>query len=133
MGIPTMRHPRTKLEALNMKTISNLRKKINHHGRWIAGAFILTVTIGAWAGIDQLMPKMSSGMPGGQSRLGWYLSSGQWHADARTVAAVAHYVFSPDNQDPSTTESATNSQVAETSPQPLPSAGATRATAGNPS
>ena len=116
-----------------MKTISNLRMKLNQNGRWIASAFILAATIGAWTGFDQLMPKMSSGMPGGQSRLGWYLSSGQWHADVRTVAAVAHYVFSPDNQDSTTTEPATNSQVAETSPQPLPSTGATRATAGNPS
>ena len=57
---------------------------------------------------------------------------GQWHADARTAVAVANYVFSPDNQVPATTEPATNSQVAGTSPQPLPAAGVIRAGAGNP-
>ena len=128
-----MRDPRTKLEALNMKTISNLRKKINQHGRWIASAFILAVAVSAGAALDQLMPKAAARLPGGQSRLGWYFSSNQWRADARTAFAVATYVFSPDNQVPSPTEPATNSQVAKASSPPLPAGGATRAQAGNPS
>jgi len=127
-----MRHPRTKLKALNMKTISNLRKKINQHGRWIAGAFLLTVAVGAGITLDQLVPNAAR-LPDDQSRLGWYLSSNQWRADARTALAMATYVFSPDKQILSPAEPATNSQVAEASPQPLPAAGATRANAGNPS
>ena len=127
-----MRHPRTKLKELNMKTISNLRKKINQHGRWIAGAFLLAVAVGAGITLDQLVPKAAR-LPDGQTRLGWYLSSNQWRADARTAFAVATYVFSPDNQFPSPAEPATNSQVVEASSQPLPAAGAARANAGNPS
>ena len=116
-----------------MKTILNLRKMINQNARWIAGAFIVAVTVGAYAGLDQLLPDASNGIPGGKSRLGWYLSSNQWRADARTAVAVASYVFSPDNQVPATTEPAANSQVADTSCQPLPAHGATGASACNPS
>jgi len=128
-----MRDLRPNVKDLNMKTISNLRKKINQNGRWIVIAFIVAVAVGAWATFEQLMPKVAGGLPDGQSRLGWYLSNSQWRADARTAFAVANYVFSPDNQVPSTTESDPNSQVAETSPQPLPAAGATCTSAGNPS
>ena len=116
-----------------MKTVFKLRMKINHNRRWIAGALLLAVTVGAWTGFDHLVPRVPGGLSSGKSRLGWYLSSGQWHADARTAVAMAQYVFHPDNQVPSTTEPGTNSQVAEASPQPLPAAGATRADAGNPS
>jgi hypothetical protein len=116
-----------------MKTISTLRMKINQHRRWIAGTFLVAASVGAWAGFDQLMPKVPGGLANGQSRFGWYVHSGQWHADARTAVAVAQYVFSPDNSVLPTSEPVTNSQVAKTSPTPLPATGAARVSASNPS
>ena len=116
-----------------MKTISTLRMKINHHGRWIGGALLLAVLAGAWAGFDQLMPQVPGGLRSGQSRLGWYLRSGQWHADVRTAIAAADYVFDPANDLLPTVPSATHHQMAAASSPPLPSAGADGAHDGDPS
>jgi hypothetical protein len=116
-----------------MKLISNLRMKIRNHRRWIAGALLLAVTVGAWAGFDQLMPKVPGGLRNGQSRLGWYLSSGQWHADVRTVASAANYVFSPDNQVLPAETPVTNHQMVNASHPSSPAAGAVRAHPGDPS
>jgi hypothetical protein len=115
-----------------MKTISNLRMKLRNHTRWIAATFVLAMTTGTWLGLDYVLPNPPGGFSSGQSRLGWYLGSGQWHADVRTLAAMTHFAFYPDNTVLPTTDPATNNKVAGAA-QPLPASGAARAGAGNPS
>lgn len=83
--------------------------------RRIAAVTVLALLGGGWLGFEQLMPRVPGGFKSGQSRLGWYFASGQWHADARTAAAAAGYMFSPDNEILPAT-SATNQQVAEVAP-----------------
>jgi len=117
----------------NMKTISNLKLMIRNNRRWIGAALILAIATGAWAGFDQLVPQLHGGLRDGQSRLGWYVRSGQWHADMRTAVAAADYVFSPDNQALPTETPATNNQVAGAASHPLPSACAHCAHVGDPS
>ena len=115
-----------------MKTISTLKLKLGNKRRWIGGALLLAVAVGTW-GFDQLMPQVPGGLRNGQSRFGWYLRSGQWHADVRTAIAAADYVFDPANDLLPTVPSATHHQMAAASSPPLPSAGADGAHDGDPS
>ena len=39
-----------------------------------------------------LLPKVTLKGPGDHTRVGWYLSSGLWRADARTLASAVEYV-----------------------------------------
>jgi len=109
-----------------MKTISTLNMKLRNHLRWVVGTLILTVTAGAWLGFNQLVPTVPGGLRSGQSRLAWYLRSGQWHADARTAVAAAGYFLNPSNEVPATDNFSTNNQVADAYLPPLPTFGAPR-------
>ena len=48
------------------------------------------------AGFNGLLPKATMHGPGARTRTGWYLASGQWRADARTLSSAVEYVLSPD-------------------------------------
>jgi len=41
-------------------------------------------------------PAPVASAPGPNPRLNWYLQSGQWRADARTLIAVVRYLSSPE-------------------------------------
>ena len=66
----------------------------------------LTLTV-ALAALNYLVPKVSE-FPGTSMRLGWYVRSGQWHADVRTMAAAFQYLMTPDQNISSGTNSPTN-------------------------
>jgi hypothetical protein len=48
--------------------------------------------------INRLVPKDSNGVQRTNVRVGWYLRSGQWHADVRTLAAAFQYLMTPDTK-----------------------------------
>jgi len=114
-----------------MKTISTMNLNLRNHRRRISGALLLALVAGGGVGLDRLMPRLPDGLRS-QSRLGWYLRSGQLQADMRTAVAVADYVFSPDEKFPPM-ESPANHQVVDASLPPLPAACADCAHDGNPS
>lgn len=53
----------------------------------------LTVALGAFV---YAVPKVANGKPGNTRRLSWYLRSGQWRADARTLAAAFQFLVDSD-------------------------------------
>lgn len=62
----------------------------------------------ASAAFTRLVPKDSNGVQGTNVRVGWYLRSGQWHADVRTLAAAFQYLMTPDTRPPTGANSPTN-------------------------
>jgi hypothetical protein len=62
-----------------------------------------------------LGPKSSAEAPRTKLRVGWYLRSGQWHADVRTLAAAFQYLMTPDENTKSWTNSPTNQLATATS------------------
>ena len=68
---------------------------------------LLPVLTLALAAFNCLLPKVSE-VPGTRMRVGWYLRSGQWHADVRTLAAAFQYLMIPDENISSGTNSPTN-------------------------
>jgi len=62
-----------------------------------------------------LVPKISAESPRTGMRVGWYLRSGQWHADVRTLAAAFQYLMTPDQNTKSWINSPTNQLATATS------------------
>lgn len=79
---------------------------LNRRG-WPCLAMLLVLLM-AFTGFDRLVPDDSNRAQGGNARVGWYLRSGQWHADVRTLAAVFQYLLSPDPLTPTETNPSTN-------------------------
>jgi len=50
----------------------------------------------AFAAFDYAVPKVPDGTPGSTRRVGWYLRSGQWHADVRTLATAFQFLVNSD-------------------------------------
>ena len=100
-----------------MKTISTLKLNIAKRSRWIVALCAVALLAGGVLAFNSILPKSPHGFRGGQSRLGWYVHSGQLQADARTVAAAADFVFSPDNAIPPAHVPVATQQVAGTSSQ----------------
>jgi len=63
---------------------------------------------------NYLMPKAPSPGPRTSSRVGWYLQSGQWHADARTLVSAFEFVMDVVPDLPALADSP-NEQLAATS------------------
>jgi len=57
---------------------------------------LLLVGASSWIVIDRLQP-IGPCDRNGHLQVGWYLHSGQWRADIRTLAAVVAYVMQPDD------------------------------------
>lgn len=66
---------------------------------------VLTLAVVAF---NRLVPKVANGGQGSTARVGWYLRSGQWHADVRTLVAAFEFVMTPDSSAPAGTNSPTN-------------------------
>ena len=64
--------------------------------RWLGLVGLLLITVSTWIGFDLLQ----SGGPlrdrTGPLRASWYLRSGQWRADLRTLVAAVAYVVDQD-------------------------------------
>jgi len=59
----------------------------------LPGVIILLALTAAFAPLNYLVPRLPHGARGPSVRIGWYLRSGQWHADVRTLAAAFQYVM----------------------------------------
>ena len=71
-------------------------------GRWVA-LVLLALTLGGTALVQVLPPPRptptapsSRAGHSADGGLGWYFQSGQWRADARTLAAMVRYLVSPE-------------------------------------
>ena len=85
------------------KPATNLR--INIGGAWnrrvaVLGLGLLVILPLSFTALDYLVPKSLSHGRGALTRAGWYLSSGQWHADVRTLASAFEYIVNSDPSDP---------------------------------
>jgi len=65
--------------------------------RWLGLVGLLLLTTFTWIGLAGLPPGGSIRDRNGPLRFGWYLRSGQWRADLRTLAAAVAYVVDQDN------------------------------------
>jgi len=66
-------------------------------GRRLGLVGLLLLTTFTWIGFAGLPPGGSLRDRSGPLRFGWYLRSGQWRADLRTLAAAVAYVVDEDN------------------------------------
>ena len=77
---------------------------------------VLTLAVAAFS---RVAPKTSDGVHGTTVHVGWYLRSGQWQADMRTVVAAFQFIIDTDSYLPVGTNSPTN-RVAMALSQPDP-------------
>ena len=77
----------------------------------LPGVIALLACAAAFAAFGYLVPRVPGGARGTRVRIGWYLRSGQWQADARTLAAAFQYVMDAD-PGPATRANSTTNRVA---------------------
>ena len=68
---------------------------------WISQALALGISVMlflglAFAAFDYVVPKAPTAVHCSQRRVGWYLSSGQWRADMRTLASAVRFIVNSD-------------------------------------
>lgn len=78
------------------KPLVNLR--VNKNETWIRGVALvglglLVILPVSFTAFDFRLAKAPSQLQMPSTRSGWYLSSGQWRADVRTLAAAFEYVM----------------------------------------
>lgn len=101
------------------KPAANLRA--NTGGTWnrrvaLLGLSLLVILPLTFTALDHLVPKVSSRGPGASTRAGWYLRSGQWHADIRTLVAAFAYVIDSDTETTAAINPPTKQLVAPSRP-----------------
>lgn len=75
---------------------------------WLSLLVILPLAV---AGADRIADKVSDGMQGGSTRIGWYVRSGQWLADVRTFTGACQFMMEGDMDTPSHDNSSINQSV----------------------
>jgi len=86
---------------------------VNTGESWIGRVLVLGVSVLlcltlAFAAFDYVVPKVPDGAHGSTRRVGWYLHSGQWQADVRTLAAAFKFIVNSDSDAPIQTNSPTH-------------------------
>ena len=86
-----------------MKNIFEINKKPGGAAkrRWPGLVGLLLIAASAWVAVDPLAPAGPYRDRNGHVRVSWYLRSGQWRADIRTLSAVVVYVMQPEDDDES--------------------------------
>jgi hypothetical protein len=100
-----------------MKTTSYLKMKLKQNALWIVGLSAAAMLVLGCVVVNQIIPVVPGGLRSGESRLAWYVQSGQWRADVRTASQMAGYMISPDNDIPTGQPDATNHQVVTSPPR----------------
>lgn len=80
----------------------------------VLGLGLLMIMPVSFTALDYLVPKTPGLGQIASTRAGWYLRSGQWHADVRTLAAAFEFVMDLSPDAPAGTNSPIN-QLASTS------------------
>ena len=82
----------------------------NTWNRWVTalGLGLLVILPASFVAVDYLVPKAPSRSQGASTRAGWYLRSGQWRADVRTLAAAFEFVMNSVPQAPTGAGAPTN-------------------------
>jgi len=89
--------------------IFRVNKGIVWNGRVkLLGLSLLVIQSVSFAALCFVAPKGSSRDQTASTRTGWYFSSGQWRADARTLVAAFEYVIDWASGTPAATSSPTN-------------------------
>ena len=86
---------------------------VNAGETWIGRMLVLGISLLlcltlAFAAFDYVVPKVANGDEAGTRRVGWYLRSGQWRADVRTLAAAFEFILNLDQGAPLQTNPPTN-------------------------
>ena len=71
-------------------------------GTWLVALLLVALPL-AFGALNYLVPKVPNGVQGTTVRMGWYLRSGQWQADARTLVAALQFLMDPDPMSPAWT------------------------------
>jgi len=90
--------------------------------RWPGLVGLLLIAASAWIAVDRQQPAGPYRDRNGHLRVSWYLRSGQWRADIRTLAAVVAYVMQPEDDDESQYVATATAQRGEPAGPPLISA-----------
>lgn len=85
----------------------------------VAGSVLLSLAA-AWMTFERLVPCGPISIHSHRSRAGWYLSSGHWKADVRTLIAAVEYVLTPDMDSEPGILPAITLPVATLAPPPTP-------------
>jgi len=88
--------------------LNSQRERIRVAFCWLSLLLILPLAV---AGAHRMADKISDGVPGSSTRIGWYLQSGQWLADVRTFTAACEFVLEGDPDAVATANSLTNQPV----------------------
>ena len=93
--------------------------RVNPSATWnrrvaVLGFGLLVILPVSFTALAYLVPKAPSQSQRASSRAGWYLNSGQWHADVRTLVAAFEFVIDLAPDAPAGTNSP-NEQLAVTS------------------
>ena len=90
----------------------NLKVEKGWIGRMlVAGLSLLLGLALAYATFDYAVPKLENGDRASARRFGWYLRSGQWRADVRTLGAAFQFLANSDPATPIPSNSITNEPV----------------------
>ena len=63
-------------------------------------ALLFSLALVSAAALNCLVPKVPDRAQGVTARMGWYLHSGQWQADVRTLTASFHYMMATESDTP---------------------------------
>lgn len=82
-------------------------RRLNRGKSWVIclallGVALLTLVLGS-AALNRLQFQMPDRAQGVSARAGWYLRSGQWQADVRTLAAACQFIMATDGAAPAVT------------------------------
>jgi len=113
----------TKTNEKRFMKMNSVEVITKQKGQWIlrfglrAGLVLGLVLAGVV--FNSLLPKVPLKGPGAHTRAGWYLSSGLWRADVRTLASAVEYVVTSEPKLATIENVAVRSRVVETVQSPI--------------
>jgi len=97
----------------------NNRPRLSVCLRLLGAALLVSMSLGFYAALNYLAPKVSARAQGVAARLSWYIQSGQSRADVRTLASVFQFLMGTES-DAGTVDTYSNLPVAEKATPNLP-------------
>ena len=103
--------------------MNSVEVNTQRNGQWLRrlglrAALVLGLVL-AGVAFNSLLPKVPLKGSGTHTRAGWYLSSGQWRADARTLASAVEYVVTSDPKQATEASVAVRGRSVETVQSPI--------------
>src|SRR5688572_13639578 len=99
--------PTRNLESSQSKNMSDPTAElhVSTGGTWIRRAALLGLGLAlvlhlGFSALDYVVPRSLDPDRSAFTRAGWYLRSGQWHADVKTLVCALEYVMTPEATTP---------------------------------